>query len=214
MFRNILVALDGSPDSNQALSDAIDLAESERARLTLLSAVTGPRPVAYAGVDGAITATLLREAESDSEALLRTAVERVPAQVSVSTVLSHDPVRAALLRQLKNGHHDLLVMGSRGRGALRSMLLGSVSHYALHHSHVPVMIVHAPESSGELKSSASAKGDSERATPGMPTPGPQVERRVLAATAANRRIARSHESAARSRAANGRTATGAQRAIP
>jgi nucleotide-binding universal stress UspA family protein len=213
MFLNILVALDGSPDSDQALSDAIDLAESEHARLTLFSAVSGPRTVAYAGVDGSLTATLLRQAESDSEELLRTAVERVPAQVSVSTVLSHDPVRPALLRQLKDGHHDLLVMGSRGRGALRSILLGSVSHYALHHSHIPVMIVHA-ESSRELKSSVSAKDESERATAGLPTQGPEVERRVLAATAANRRIARSHESAARSRPANGRTATRAQGAVP
>ncbi|HEX3511967.1 MAG TPA: universal stress protein [Solirubrobacteraceae bacterium] len=213
MFRNILVALDGSPDSDQALIDAIDLAESEHARLTLFSAVTGPRPVAYAGVDGAVAATLLREAESESEALLRTAVERVPAQVSVSTVLSHDPVRPALLRQLKDGHHDLLVMGSRGRGMLRSMLLGSVSHFALHHSHVPVMIVHA-ESSCELESSASEKGENERVTAGMPAQGPEVERRVRAAAAATRRIARSHEGGAPARAANGRAATGAQRLAP
>jgi nucleotide-binding universal stress UspA family protein len=39
MFRNILVAIDGSPDSDQALTQAIDLAESERSRLTLFSAV-------------------------------------------------------------------------------------------------------------------------------------------------------------------------------
>jgi nucleotide-binding universal stress UspA family protein len=145
MFRNVLVAIDGSPDSDRALGEAIDLAESEHARLTVFSAVVAPPAVAYAGVSGVATLlpTLLREAEADTEAILRTAVERVPDHVSVSTVLSSEPVRPALLRQIKTGHHDLLVMGSRGRGGVRSALLGSVSHYVWHHSPVPVLIVHA-----------------------------------------------------------------------
>jgi nucleotide-binding universal stress UspA family protein len=67
----------------------------------------------------------------------------VPADLPVATVLSEQPIRLALIRQLKEGHHDLVVMGSRGRGAVRAALLGSVSHYVLHHSPVPVLIVHA-----------------------------------------------------------------------
>jgi nucleotide-binding universal stress UspA family protein len=155
MFRNILVALDGSPDSDRALGEAIDLAESEHARLTLFSAAAVP-PLAYTGVSAVtLLPTLLRDAEADREAILRTAVERVPDQVSVRTISSSEPVRPALLQQLETGQHDLLIMGSRGRGALRSALLGSVSHYALHHSHVPVLIVHA-EASRELKAGAAA----------------------------------------------------------
>jgi nucleotide-binding universal stress UspA family protein len=63
----------------------------------------------------------------------------------VSSVLSHHPVRPALFHQIEAGRPDLLVMGSRGRGAFRSALLGSVSHYALHHSPIPVLIVHAEQ---------------------------------------------------------------------
>ena len=45
MFRSILVAVDGSPDADEALAQAIDLAESEHTRLTLMTARAQiPRP--------------------------------------------------------------------------------------------------------------------------------------------------------------------------
>jgi nucleotide-binding universal stress UspA family protein len=162
MFQNILVAIDGSPDADQALAQAIDLAESEHTRLTLFSAVVTPPAVAYAGVSGGVTANLIRDAEAEAESVLRSAAQRVPNGVSVSTVLSSEPVRHALMRQITTGHHDLVVMGSRGRGALRSVLLGSVSHYVLHHSPIPVLIMHAESGRGcesPVASSATVSGD-------------------------------------------------------
>jgi nucleotide-binding universal stress UspA family protein len=158
MFQNILVAIDGSPDADQALTQAIDLAESERARLTLFSAVAVPPAAVYIGAGGAAAATVARDAETEAEAILREAVQRVPNGVSVSTVQSSDPVRPALIQQIKSGHHDLVVMGSRGRGALRAVLLGSVSHYVLNRSPAPVLIVHA-DSERSLESAAPISRD-------------------------------------------------------
>ena len=148
MFRNILVAIDGSPDSDRALTQAIDLADSEHARLVIFSAVVAPPSIAYVGISGEVVADLLRDAAAEIEAMLRSAAERVPDGVSVSTVLSAEPVRAALLEQITSGQHDLVVLGSRGRGAVRSVLLGSVSHYVLHRSPVPVLIMHAERERG------------------------------------------------------------------
>jgi nucleotide-binding universal stress UspA family protein len=158
MFQNILVAIDGSPDSDQALMQAIDLAESEHSRLTIFSVVVTPPTAAYVGVSGEVVANLSRDAEAETEAILREGVQRVPDGVSVSTVQSSEPARPALTHQIKAGHHDLVVMGSRGRGALRSVLLGSVSHYVLHHSPVPVLIVHSDPERG-LQSSAPISRD-------------------------------------------------------
>jgi nucleotide-binding universal stress UspA family protein len=158
MFGNLLVAIDGSPDADEALTQAIDLAELEHARLTLFSAAAMPPAAAYFGAGGCVAATLAREAATETEAILREAVQRVPDWVSVSTVQSSEPVRPALVRQIKTGHHDLVVMGSRGRGALRSVLLGSVSHHVLHESPVPVLIVHADPERG-LESSAPVSSD-------------------------------------------------------
>ncbi len=168
MFHNILVAIDGSPDAEEALAQAIDLAESQHARLTLFSSVAAPAAVAYAGVSGEVAANLARDAEADTEKILRTATERVPDGVSVSTVLNSEHVMPALLKQIEVGHHDLLIMGSRGRGAVRSVLLGSVSHYVLNHSPVPVLIVHA-ESSRQLKASSSPSHDDEQQSRARPS---------------------------------------------
>jgi nucleotide-binding universal stress UspA family protein len=158
MFHEILVAIDGSSDAGEALRQAIDLAETQHARLTIFSSVVLPPAVSYVGVSGSVLAELTRDAEAEAEAAMRTAVELVPQDVSVCTVLSHEPVRPALLRQIGTGRHDLLVMGSRGRGAVRSALLGSVSHYALHHSPIPVLIVHA-EPAPRLEPSATVSRD-------------------------------------------------------
>jgi nucleotide-binding universal stress UspA family protein len=146
MFRNILVAIDGSPHADEALMDAIDLADSEHARLTLFTAIVPPPAIACL-VPGVPVAELAEDAEAQAEAVLLRASASVPAGLCVTTVLTAQPVLRALLQQIEAGRHDLVVMGSRGRGALRSALLGSVSHYVLHHSPVPVLIVHTQGSS-------------------------------------------------------------------
>jgi nucleotide-binding universal stress UspA family protein len=158
MFRNILVAVDGSADSDQALAQAIDLAEGEHASLTILTALATPPPAAYFGGGAAAAASLARGAESEAESILRESVTRVPDDLPVHTVLSREPVRTAMLERIKAGQHDLVVMGSRGRGAVRSALLGSVSHHVLHHSDVPVLIVHA-----ERDPAAAVAGDAAAA---------------------------------------------------
>jgi nucleotide-binding universal stress UspA family protein len=143
MFRNIIVSLDGSEHAKQALCEAIDLATAMRARLTIMTTVNKPSPWALSGPGAGAAETLVAELEHEAEHILREAAERVPADVPLTTILTHDPIRSALLARIDDAGHDLVVMGSRGRGAVKSSLLGSVSHAVLHHSPVPVLIVHA-----------------------------------------------------------------------
>jgi len=143
VFRNILLAIDGSPDAERALSDAIDLAECANALLTIFSAVPSPPPFAYATPGAAALSDLHEKAREETEAIVRDALQRVPDSVGVRTVVTDDPVKPALIAQIDEGRHDLVVMGSRGRGAVRSALLGSVSHHVLHHAGVAVLIVQA-----------------------------------------------------------------------
>jgi nucleotide-binding universal stress UspA family protein len=152
VFRNILVAVDGSAHADRALSEAIDKARGSNARLTIITAASEPRAgmtmALAAGAAAGLGPALLQEADR----IVRTAADRVPDDVSVTTILTEKPIRSAIIERIRAGNHDLVVMGSRGRGTVRSAVLGSVSHHVLHHSPVPVLIVHAdpePDTDGE-----------------------------------------------------------------
>jgi nucleotide-binding universal stress UspA family protein len=164
MFHNILVSVDGSPHSERALTEAIDLATESHARLTILTSIPKPsRWICSSAFTAGAYQTMVEDFERESKRILCEAVDRVPHSIPVTKILTHEPIRDALMHRIETGCHDLLVMGSRGRGALSSSLLGSVSHYALNHSPIPVLIVH--EDSTELLEGR-AKGADEPARRG------------------------------------------------
>ena len=141
MFRNVLVVIDGSIDSREALDQAIDLAQRERSRLTLIAAERRVPACAYLGVAAAVP---LAVPATDPAAfdLMREAVARVPGDVPVTTIVSALPIRAALTHQLAQGSHDLVMLGARPCGRLRAVL-GNLSHWLVRHSLAPVLVVHA-----------------------------------------------------------------------
>jgi nucleotide-binding universal stress UspA family protein len=75
------------------------------------------------------------------------------AGVEVETEVLQGPPTEAILRVAEGHQADLIVMGTRGRGELTSLLLGSVSHRVLAHSRVPVIVVGAGEGETESKTS-------------------------------------------------------------
>jgi nucleotide-binding universal stress UspA family protein len=164
MFRSVLVAFDGSPDADRALDHAIDIAGCANATLTIFSAVPAPPSLAYATPGAGALADLGEKAHEETETIVRAALERVPDSVGARTVVKDAPERPALIEQIESGGHDLVVMGSRGRGAVRSALLGSVSQHVLHHTRIPVLIVRADESAPV--GDAGAAGDEHPARDG------------------------------------------------
>jgi nucleotide-binding universal stress UspA family protein len=137
MFRSILVAWDGSEHAKRALGEAVDLARTQAGRLTLLT--VAPPLHAWPGyVPPVSEADLISAAETT----LAEGESLVPDGVPVSGHTTAGDPGTELLKRARAADHDLIVMGSRGRGALRSVFLGSVSHFVLNHTTVPVLIVH------------------------------------------------------------------------
>ena len=171
MFCNILVSVDGSDHAQRALDEAIDIARAGRGRLTLLTAVNPPPAWAASSIATGAAALSALDLERDAVQVMRQAVSRVPDDTPVTTLISRRPIRSALMKAVASGSYDLLVMGSRGHRALAASLLGSVSHYALNHSPIPVLIVHAD---GTTQATSKAPAEAPSQDPPPEPSGPAI----------------------------------------
>jgi nucleotide-binding universal stress UspA family protein len=135
VFRNILVGIDGSPGSEQALSQAIDLANATRGRLGLLS--VAPRTCAWYGC--APFAPPFSREQMDAELVaeakraLEAAAAQIPPDLPVTKMLAQGKPADALVTQALDGPWDLIVVGHRPGRRGHAQLVGS--------SPVPVLIV-------------------------------------------------------------------------
>jgi nucleotide-binding universal stress UspA family protein len=145
MFNNILVAIDGSAHAQRALAEATELAQRDNARLTVMTVV--PDPVAWmagpAYIGGVNVEQLRKDTESEFSKQLEDAVGGLPQDLGVTKVLAHGRPAEKIIAQIRDGEHDLVVLGSRGRGEVESLLLGSVSHQVLNASPAAALILHA-----------------------------------------------------------------------
>jgi nucleotide-binding universal stress UspA family protein len=140
----ILLPVDGSDISLEAVRRVVQLAREGLRASVVLANVQEPASlyemlVAHdAEVLDRISAEAGVHAMMQAEALLQQAGIAYEREVAKG-----DPAHT-LVDILENYGCDLVVMGARGQGTLRSALLGSVSHELLHAAGVPVMIVKLP----------------------------------------------------------------------
>ena len=140
-FNSVLVAVDGSPHADLALSMAIALAQRDHARLTIISVAANIGAAAWSGV---VSPTELQgEVDRGAEKVLRAAVEAVPGDLPVSSVMPHGAAGPAIVDEVRRGRHDAVVVGARGVGRIGSAF-GSVSAHVLHHVDVAAFVAHAP----------------------------------------------------------------------
>ena len=136
----ILLAVDGSAVSTRAARQAVKLAQKiPDASVTLFNA-DPPLMQAAAGKLG-LEATQRYHAGNSQYAsrAARSVLKRGRVPFDERMVVG-DPAKR-IAREAKQGRHDLVVMGSRGRGGLKGLLLGSVAQKVIGLSEVPVLVV-------------------------------------------------------------------------
>jgi nucleotide-binding universal stress UspA family protein len=138
--RTIVVGVDGSEASVEALRQAQSLAVPLSAKVVALACWDYP-PVYDGYVAVGIDDFDVRAGEILVEAVGKAFGPDAPANVESRLVQGHP--RHILIEESKTA--DMLVLGRRGHGGFGGLLLGSVSSACVAHAHCPVLIVHSPE---------------------------------------------------------------------
>jgi nucleotide-binding universal stress UspA family protein len=137
-FQNILLAVDGSEHSMKAAQVAADLVRSLNAALIVLTAFEHVPGILGDPEREKVIATHMSEAEKIMEAALEV-IGEIPGEIK--TEILEGPPAEAILRVQEIRGSDLIIMGTRGRGRLTGLVLGSVSQKVLAHTPAPVLFV-------------------------------------------------------------------------
>jgi len=144
----IVVGVDGSEGAEAALDFASGEADLRKARLRIVTAWELP-PELYGGAYGipygaAIDPETREIFAERADKLAQTAVASVkqthPAVECEGQAVEGQPAEVLLGEAARA---DLIVVGNRGRGGFKSLLLGSVSQHVVHHAECPVVVVRA-----------------------------------------------------------------------
>jgi nucleotide-binding universal stress UspA family protein len=141
-MKRIIVAVDGSDAGQRALRFAADIARRFGSKLTLLN-VLPPQPFplpldAY----GAALKEIEEGERAFSQKLLSDAAMRLEEpDVPMDKLVLHGKPAEGIAEAAKGADVDLVVVGSRGRGAVARTLLGSVSDRLVHICPKPILIV-------------------------------------------------------------------------
>jgi nucleotide-binding universal stress UspA family protein len=136
MTGRIIVGIDGSPDSKQALRWAV--AQAERTGQEVHAVTAWEVPVTVVLVPTATEQDYADHAAAVAERELNEVLGEHPSVRVHAATIEGRPAR--VLTAMATGE-DTLVVGSHGRGELPGMHLGSVASYCVHHAPCPVVLL-------------------------------------------------------------------------
>ena len=144
MVRHILIPVDGSETSMQAVAKGAALAKIFGSRVTVMY-VVDPYPFTGVGADFAYgQAQYLSAATAEANTALdaaKAAVQQAGVESVTSVVGEGHAIQDGIVRAVESTGADLIVMGSHGRRGLEKLVLGSVAQRVLSTARIPVLVV-------------------------------------------------------------------------
>ena len=143
LFEKILVPIDGSEHSTNALKRAVQIAKKFDGKITLLHAYSEhlvSLPKEYVRTE---TTSQMVEVCRDvgSKILADAQAKAQTADIQVETLLTAGQPVETIVDASRNGGFDLIVIGARGLSPMKEILLGSVSHGVATHARCPILVV-------------------------------------------------------------------------
>ena len=142
--RTILLATDGSDEAKLASQAAAELSRDTGSEIHLVYVLPAPAQLIGHHLYGQETReSVIAEAERDAEAFLKDQAENIGSgggKVADTHFRSGEPDKE-ILRAAESLDAGVIVIGSRGLGAISRALLGSISDSVVRHAHCPVFVV-------------------------------------------------------------------------
>ncbi len=152
MFEKILVPIDGSKPSYDALLRALELAKVHESEVEILHVTTFSEDLpaetsktkAEPNSPSKWIADYMTKVRENDENMLNNALmhsRTIVPTAKITTKLLIGLPENEIIMEAERGGFDLIVIGSRGLGGIKELVLGSVSHKVVNDSKIPVLVV-------------------------------------------------------------------------
>jgi nucleotide-binding universal stress UspA family protein len=140
VFTNVLVPVDGSDNSYRALDTALILSEKLGSSITVVN-VMEEVPITHIESEKLLSELLEAYRKENQEILSKCSKIATEKGLSIKTLLLQGNPASIILDYCKKENFDLVIMGSRGMGKFKQLILGSVSSKIVHHCQCAVLLI-------------------------------------------------------------------------
>lgn len=141
---HILIAVDGSKNSEIAAEAGIEMAKALKGTVTLVCVVDLSNIVSTASVGGVVDNEILQVYHEEAEKIVDTIAKKYPYE-KLNRMTPEGLPAESIIHSSAAQKADMIIMGTHGRTGLRHLLIGSVAENVMRHSHIPVLVVPIPK---------------------------------------------------------------------